>query len=206
MTKDLLYCALTSRYRCTRNSDSNNQLYSIARTLLGTGPMNRYCIQEVGASQPGAFDPMMALLRPQVAVITNIGSDHFKSFRTPASVAAEKSKLIACLPADGLAVLNADDELVAAMARQCRGRVVTYGLQQRAEFGARVVTARWPERLSLRIHHGSESLYWRVPAAGGASGGQRTGGNRHGVRAGRAAAAGSTCAGPSRKRPLLGRM
>jgi UDP-N-acetylmuramyl pentapeptide synthase len=157
-TKDLLYCALTSRYRCTRNTDSNNQLYSIARTLIATGPMNEYCVQEVGASERGAFDPMMALLRPEVGVITNIGSDHFKSFRTREGVAAEKGKLIACLPTEGLAVLNADDALVAAMARHCRARVVTYGLHRPAEFSAQVVTDRWPGRLSLRIHHENESV------------------------------------------------
>jgi UDP-N-acetylmuramoyl-tripeptide--D-alanyl-D-alanine ligase len=157
-TKDLLYCALASRYLCSRNTDSNNQLYSIARTLISTGFRCDYCVQEVGASEQGAFDPMMALMKPQVGVITNIGTDHFKSFRTRAGVAAEKGKLIACLPADGLAVLNADDDLVAAMARDCHARVVTYGLHQPAEFSAQIVSERWPERLSLRIHHGGNSV------------------------------------------------
>jgi UDP-N-acetylmuramoyl-tripeptide--D-alanyl-D-alanine ligase len=157
-TKDLLYRALAARYRCTRNSDSNNELYNIARTLISTAPSSNYCIQEIGASQRGSLDPMIALLQPQVAVITNIGTDHFKAFRTRAGVAEEKSKLIACLPADGLAVLNADDDLVAAMAAQCRARVVTYGLQQQAEYRAEIVTERWPDRLTLRIHHGSDTV------------------------------------------------
>jgi UDP-N-acetylmuramoyl-tripeptide--D-alanyl-D-alanine ligase len=157
-TKDLLYCALAARHRCRRSADSNNQLYSVARTLIGTGPAVEYCVQEVGASERGAFDPMMALLRPQVAVVTNIGTDHFKSFRSRDGVAAEKTKLIACLPADGLAVLNADDALVSAMAAHCRARVVTYGLQQDAQFRAEIVADRWPDRLALRIHHGQESV------------------------------------------------
>ena len=51
------------------------------------------------------------------AVVTNVGTDHYKSFRGRAGVAAEKSKLIASLPAHGLAILNADDDLVVAMRR-----------------------------------------------------------------------------------------
>ncbi|HEY6455934.1 MAG TPA: UDP-N-acetylmuramoyl-tripeptide--D-alanyl-D-alanine ligase [Steroidobacteraceae bacterium] len=157
-TKDLLYCALAGRFRCVRSADSNNQLYSIARTLIGTGPRTDYCVQEVGASERGAFDPMMSLLRPHVGIVTNIGTDHFKSFRTREGVAAEKSKLIACLPADGLAVLNADDDLVAAMASQCRARVVTFGMRGGAEFRGEIEQDRWPDRLALRIHRGGAAV------------------------------------------------
>jgi len=152
-TKDLLHAALALRFRCAKNSDSQNVLYPIARTLLTVGPRLQFCVQEVGASEVGRFDAMLALLKPQVGVVTNVGTDHYKSFRGREGVAAEKRKLIACLPADGLAVLNADDDLVAAMAANCRARVVTYGLQKQADFRGEIVTDRWPERLALRIHH-----------------------------------------------------
>jgi UDP-N-acetylmuramoyl-tripeptide--D-alanyl-D-alanine ligase len=157
-TKELLHAALATRYRAAKNSDSHNMLYPAARTLLTVGPWTQFCVQEVGAHEVGDFDPMMALLKPRVGVVTNVGTDHYKSFRGREGVAAEKGKLIACLPADGLAVLNADDDLVAAMALNCRARVVTYGLQQEAEFRAEVLTDRWPDRLALRIRHGSDAV------------------------------------------------
>jgi UDP-N-acetylmuramoyl-tripeptide--D-alanyl-D-alanine ligase len=156
-TKDLLYTVLAGRHRCARSADSNNQLYSIARTLLGTTPRVQFCVQEVGANMVGDFDPMLALLRPTVGVVTNVGTDHYKSFRGREGVAAEKGKLIACLPAEGVAVLNADDDLVAAMALNCRARIVTYGLVNDADFRGEVVTARWPDRLALKIHHGGDT-------------------------------------------------
>jgi UDP-N-acetylmuramyl pentapeptide synthase len=157
-TKELLYRALAGRFRCVRSADSNNQLYSIARTLLSVGRATTYCVQEVGVGERGAFDSMMRLLRPQVGVVTNVGADHYKLFRGREGVAAEKGKLIACLPADGLAILNADDDLVATMAANCRARVVTYGLQQHADFQAEIVTHRWPDRLALRIRHGNDTV------------------------------------------------
>ncbi len=157
-TKELLHAALATRFRSAKNSGSHNMLYPIARTLLTVGPRVQFCVQEIGASELGCFDAILALLKPTVGVVTNVGSDHYKAFRGPAGVAAEKGKLIACLPTDGLAVLNADDDLVAAMAAQCRARVVTYGLQQQAEFRGEIVTDRWPDRLALRIHHGSDTV------------------------------------------------
>ncbi|MGE5193089.1 MAG: Mur ligase family protein [Deltaproteobacteria bacterium] len=154
--KDLLHAALASRYRCGKNTDTNNQLYSIARTLVSIGPGTRFCVQEIGASEPGGLDPMLKLLEPKVGIVTNVGTDHFTAFRTREAVAAEKSRLIASLPVDGIAVLNADDDLVAAMARNCRARVVTYGLHGDASYRADLVTARWPDRLSMRIRHGGD--------------------------------------------------
>jgi UDP-N-acetylmuramoyl-tripeptide--D-alanyl-D-alanine ligase len=157
-TKDLLHGALSTRYRCAVNSGSHNVLYPIARTLLTVGPRAQFCVQELGASELGAFDAMLALLKPKVGVVTNVGTDHYKAFRGRTGVAAEKGKLIACLPADGLAVLNADDDLVAAMAAHCRARVVTYGLREAADFRAEIVNDRWPDRLALRIHQGGQTV------------------------------------------------
>jgi UDP-N-acetylmuramoyl-tripeptide--D-alanyl-D-alanine ligase len=157
-TKDLLHAALATRFRCAKNSGSHNVLYAIARTLLRVEPRAQFCVHEVGATEVGGFDAMLALLRPTVGVVTNVGTDHYKSFRGRAGVAAEKSKLIASLPADGLAILNADDDLVIAMAANCRARVVTYGLHEPADFRGEIATVRWPQRLALRIHHDGQTV------------------------------------------------
>jgi UDP-N-acetylmuramoyl-tripeptide--D-alanyl-D-alanine ligase len=155
-TKDLLHAALSGLYRCTKNNDSDNELFDVTRTLLRSRPHTQFCVQEVGASRPGKFEPMLALLKPRVGVVTNVGKDHLGSFRTLEGVAAEKVKLIASLPADGIAVLNADEPLVAAMASSCRARVVTFGLRSDAQFRGEMVTDRWPSRLALKIHDGND--------------------------------------------------
>jgi UDP-N-acetylmuramyl pentapeptide synthase len=85
-------------------------------------------------------------------VVTNIGMDHL---RTREQVAEQKGKLIACLPADGLAVLSADDELVAGMASRTPARVVTYGFGKNADYCGEVVSDSWPSRLVMRIRHGN---------------------------------------------------
>jgi UDP-N-acetylmuramoyl-tripeptide--D-alanyl-D-alanine ligase len=157
-TKELIHAALAGHGHCVKSSDSNNQLYDAARLLLSSAPWTRFCVQEIGATTPGKFEPMIALLKPQIAVVTNVGTDHLKAFRTQEAVAVEKMKLVSSLPADGIAVLNADDPLVAAMALHCRARIVTYGLASGAQFRAELVTDRWPDRLALRIHHGGMAV------------------------------------------------
>jgi UDP-N-acetylmuramyl pentapeptide synthase len=149
-TKELLHEALSLGSRCIKSFDSDNVLYPTARTLMRVAPWTQYCVQEVGLSLPGHFEPILRLLRPRVGVVTNIGMDHL---RTREQVAQEKGKLIACLPAEGLAVLNTDDELVAGMAARTAARVVTYGFGQNADYCGEVLSASWPSRLVMRIRH-----------------------------------------------------
>ena len=156
-TKDLLCATLAQRNRCIGNTGSHNQIYNIARTLLAVRPRTQFCVQEVGLHRPGGFSPMVALLRPQVGIVTNIGQDHLDAFHSPATIAAEKARLIEQLPASGLAVLNADDPHVIAMAARTRARVVTYSLGGPADYCGEVLQARWPARLSLRVSYAAES-------------------------------------------------
>ena len=136
--------------RCIKSFDSDNILYPTARTLMRVAPWTQYCVQEVGLSEAGNFEPILRLLRPRVGVVTNIGMDHLRSRE---QVAEEKGKLIGCLPADGLAVLNTDDELVAGMASRTQARVVTYGFDKDADYCGEVVDHSWPSRLVMRIRH-----------------------------------------------------
>jgi UDP-N-acetylmuramoyl-tripeptide--D-alanyl-D-alanine ligase len=57
-----------------------------------------------------------------------VGSAHLGEFGSPAAIAAAKGELVEALPADGVAVLNADDPAVAAMAGRTSARIVTFGL------------------------------------------------------------------------------
>src|SRR3546814_19672722 len=70
--------------------------------------------------------PYTTLFRsPQIGVVTSIGTDHLKAFHSIAAIAEEKGKLIACLPEDGTAVLNADHPRELGRA-SCRERVCQY--------------------------------------------------------------------------------
>jgi UDP-N-acetylmuramyl pentapeptide synthase len=158
-TKDLVAAALGCRSYGSKSPSSHNAGRIVARTMLAVRPEHDFHVQELGASGPGTLDRAIALVRPKVAVITNVGSDHRKAFRTLEAAAAEKAKVVAAVPPSGLTVLNADDPLVMAMATRCRSRILTYGLGPGAALRAEEVTACWPDRLGFVVVHGED----RVP-------------------------------------------
>jgi len=156
-TKDLVAEVLARGGRVTRSPGTHNAAHWVAQTVLEARPDQAYCVQEIGASGPGSLDAPIALVQPRVAVVTNIGGDHRSAFRTLEATAAEKRKLVAAVPADGVAVLNADDPRVLAMADVCRGRVVTYGLGDGAAVRAERVTSAWPAHLAFVVRYGEAS-------------------------------------------------
>jgi UDP-N-acetylmuramyl pentapeptide synthase len=129
----------------------------VARTVLSTRRRHRTAVVEVSAHESGLIAASLRILRPRVALVTCVGSDHYTLYRGADAVAAEKARLVASVPRDGVALLNADDERVRAMAGACRGRVVLFGTSPEAELRASDVRADWPGRLAFTATWAGES-------------------------------------------------
>jgi aminoacyl-tRNA hydrolase len=99
-------------------------------------------------------------------VVTCIGTDHFTAFKSRDAIAHEKGKLIRSLPANGIAILNADDPRVLAMQADCFGRTITYGLAPDAMLRGNAIDARWPMRLGLEVHWQGETVYVQTQLCG----------------------------------------
>ncbi len=105
----------------------------------------------MGARGPGHVAALCAIARPTLGVVTRIGEAHTEFFGDVGAVALAKGELIAALPAGGVAVLNADDARVAAMAQRSAARVVRFGLGPGADITARDVTYDDLARPSFRL-------------------------------------------------------
>jgi UDP-N-acetylmuramyl pentapeptide synthase len=164
-TTRLIGAVLSSAGECRVDAGRNGERRVIAN-LLTVGPNTKFCIQELSGSRPGRIRRQASVLKPQIGVITTVGGDHYKNFRTLEATAEEKGQLVASLPADGTAILNADDPHVRAMAARTRAHVITYGLDPGADVRARDVRSTWPERLSLTVMHGGRELHLQTRLLG----------------------------------------
>ncbi len=128
------------------------------RLITSAGAATRYCVHETASVGPGSIGRQLDLLQPRIGVVTNVGSDHRSKFRNLEATAREKGTLVERLPPYGTAILNADDPLVLAMAARTRARVVTYGLSPEADIRGGDIASRWPDRLSLNVSYGGETV------------------------------------------------
>jgi UDP-N-acetylmuramoyl-tripeptide--D-alanyl-D-alanine ligase len=167
-TKELIAAVLATRLSGRSTPGNHKVSPHLERTILGVRPWDDFCLVEMAIARRRVllFDDTLRLIRPQIGVVTVIGTDHLGIYRSVEGVAAQKRRLVECLPAHGTAVLNADDPLVRGMQQHTKARVLTYGVSADAMLRAENVGARWPERLSFTLHHGGRTLEVRTQLCG----------------------------------------
>jgi len=155
---ELIAAILAREGRVQKGSHENTAL-CFARTILAVSPRHRFCVSEISAQMPGVMEESTKLLQPQIGVVTHIGQDHYGNFRSLEATAAEKGKLVEALPANGVAVLNADDPYVYGMRERTRARVITYGLSVDATVRGENVSCVWPTPMSLDVCCAQQRLH-----------------------------------------------
>ena len=155
-TKDLAAAILATRFKGSKNDDTRNCGPDLAATVLAVRPGDDFLVQELGAWGPDTLDEGIRLVRPDIAVVTNLRNDHYSSFRGPRGAQAEKGKVVASLPPNGAAVLNWDDPLVRELSSWTTAQTLYFGRSPDAALRAWDVTSCWPERLSFRVSYGQE--------------------------------------------------
>lgn len=130
-TKDLLAAALPGAWASPRSF--NNEI-GVPLTLLRTPANARHLVIEVGSRGLGHIAALMPAVRPDVAIITNLGTVHLETFGTTDNLATAKFELVEGLGPDGVAVLPADEPRL--LGRPHRGRTFTFGIDVDADVTA----------------------------------------------------------------------
>lgn len=108
-TRHLIHGVLSSRWAGSQSPKSFNNHIGVPLTLLGVRPGERFVVAEIGTNHPGEIAALGALARPDVAVVTNVGSAHIGMFGSREAIAEEKTSLLRFVSPDGLAVVPGGD-------------------------------------------------------------------------------------------------
>ncbi|MFG6193830.1 UDP-N-acetylmuramoyl-tripeptide--D-alanyl-D-alanine ligase [Nonomuraea sp. JJY05] len=156
-TKDLL-ARLTARVGPTIApvGSFNNEL-GHPLTVLRADLETRFMVLELAARNIGHIKDLTRIAPPQIGVVLNVGTAHLGVFGGKEAIAKAKGELVEALPRTGVAVLNADDPLVRAMASRTDARVTFFGRGESASIRAEGVTvdARGRASFTLRTPSGS---------------------------------------------------
>ncbi|MET8996371.1 UDP-N-acetylmuramoyl-tripeptide--D-alanyl-D-alanine ligase [Amycolatopsis sp. NPDC004169] len=120
-------------------------------TALRADAATRHLVLELSARGPGHIAHLAAIAPPKIGVVLNVGSAHVGEFGSREGIAKTKGELVEALPEDGVAVLNLDDPLVAAMASRTKARVVFVGESPSAQIRAEDITVDDEARASFRL-------------------------------------------------------
>jgi len=135
-TKDLLQSCLASSFRASASERSFNNELGLPLTLLNAPDDVEWVVLEMGARGAGHITALTDIGRPDVGIVTSVAMAHVEYFGDLDGVARAKSELVSALPSSGVAVLNADDSRVAAMASVSPCPVLRYAVKGDADVRA----------------------------------------------------------------------
>ena len=131
-TKDLAAQVVEHLGPTIAPEDSFNNEIGLPLTVLRAGAATRFLVLEMSARGIGHIAALCDIAPPRIGAVLNVGRAHAGEFGSLDAVAKAKGELPEALPADGVAVLNADDPRVVAMAARTAARVVTFGVRDTA--------------------------------------------------------------------------
>lgn len=172
-TREAVFTVLSARYRTRQSQKNYNTEIGVPLAVLGIPHYGRnpfgwawglaksafrllvsdrgypeVLVLELGADRPGDIVYLSMLVRPNVGVITAVSEVpvHVEFFSSPEELAAEKGELIAALPVDGCAVLNADDPRAMGLVPSTQARVLSFGFASGADVrisNYELITGEW---------------------------------------------------------------
>ncbi|MBT0567376.1 UDP-N-acetylmuramoyl-tripeptide--D-alanyl-D-alanine ligase [Williamsia sp. CHRR-6] len=183
-TKDLLATVLATTLRTAANERSFNNELGLPLTLVNAPDDTEAVVVEMGARGVGHIATLCDIAHPTVGVVTRVDGVHLELFGDIAAIAVAKGELVEALPPEGIAVLNVDQETVAAMASRSRARVLTYATEPgrtadvtaidvsvddelRAAFTLHTPWGQTPVRLAARGRHQVSNALAAACVAGG---------------------------------------
>jgi UDP-N-acetylmuramoyl-tripeptide--D-alanyl-D-alanine ligase len=150
-TKDVIAEMLTSEFPVGKTTGNFNNEVGLPLSILRLPDNARVAVLEIGMNHAGEIRTLSGIARPRIGVVTNVGYAHIEFFESIEGIALAKRELIECLPADGIAILNADDPHVRNFGDVHPGPVIRFGFSEGAEIRAQDVEYR-ADGTRFRVH------------------------------------------------------
>jgi len=135
-TKEMLASILQKRSKVLKTQGNFNNQIGLPLTIFGLNSSYDFCVLELGTSYPGEIKVLSDIAQPKVAIITNVGLTHLEGFGSKNAILKEKFSMFASLSHDGLAVVNADDELLLREVKTSKINYLTFGINNNADITA----------------------------------------------------------------------
>ena len=157
-TKDMTAAVCGSTFRTHASPASFNNEIGAPFTVLGASHDVEVIVAELGARHVGDVAYLCSIVRPTIVVVTNVGVAHMEIFGSWEKIVEASAEPVEALGSGGVAVLNADDPVVAGFAARAAGDVVTFGRNPAADVRADDLSLDGEGRASFTLEAGGQGV------------------------------------------------
>jgi len=164
--KEMAAAVLGGEGRVARTRGNWNNDIGLPLSLLAMERESDVGVFEIGMNRPGEIAALADVLMPDCGIVTAIGPVHTENFPDVAAIACEKAALLAALPADGMAVIPADDPYAATLHAASGASVVTVAARDSGVAADLYWSRAGTEPVTLEVPGVAESFTVELPVPG----------------------------------------
>lgn len=135
-TKDMVANVLGRRLNVLSTEGNLNNEIGVPLTVFKLDARHEAAVLEMGMSGFGEISRLTAIVKPAVAIITNVGMSHIEKLGSRNNILKAKLEILEGLDSNGLVVLNRDDSLLDGVKNLLNHRTVSYGMEEGADYRA----------------------------------------------------------------------
>ncbi|MGB0635679.1 MAG: UDP-N-acetylmuramoyl-tripeptide--D-alanyl-D-alanine ligase, partial [Paracoccaceae bacterium] len=148
-TKEMLKSTLSEQFIVHASENSYNNQWGVPLTLARMPVQTEIAILEIGMNNPGEILPLAELVKPDIAIITNVTKAHLASFESLKKIAEEKLSILKSLRVDGVGIINRDIESFQKTLKSKNSKLVTFGESEDSDW-----------KLSTEKNEGSNPIFY----------------------------------------------
>ncbi|HOJ10803.1 MAG TPA: UDP-N-acetylmuramoyl-tripeptide--D-alanyl-D-alanine ligase [Clostridiales bacterium] len=135
-TKDMIACVLEQEYNVLKTMGNFNNEIGVPLTIFNLNDSYEAAVVEMGMSGFGEISRLTSIVKPKIAVITNIGMSHMEKLGSRQNILKAKMEIFEGLPRDGLVVMNGDDTFLYGLKGFLNFRTLYYGMDEGLDYQA----------------------------------------------------------------------
>lgn len=164
-TKEMLAVALSAKYNTQKSIGNRNNELGMPLTAFSADESHEAIIFEMGMRGRGQIDYLARRVRPQIGLITNIGTSHIEILGSRENICAAKMELCDHITEDGVLIINGDEPLLQEAAKGKKCKIRTFGIDTPCDYLAKNITY-FEDKTSFTIQTDTGDFSLEIPAAG----------------------------------------
>ena len=158
--KDMLFHIINEKYSCSKSEANFNSTLGLPLTFLSTNLNDKFCILELGASEPNEIDFLSKIFNPDIAVITNISKAHIGNFKSFKELIKTKNQLFNNVKSNGKIFLNLDDKNIFIPKNiQKNISIHSYAINNEADYSSKFENAH----SEIKINNKNKTVLIEIP-------------------------------------------
>jgi UDP-N-acetylmuramoyl-tripeptide--D-alanyl-D-alanine ligase len=165
-TKEMIAAILSARYNVHKSKGNFNNEIGLPLSVLELDEDHDVAVFEMGMRGFDQISLLSKIVKPDIAVITNIGISHIEMLGSRQNILKAKLEILDGLSDEGVVILNGDDELLSGLNGLLRFKTLLYGIDENQDIWAYDLSSKGEEGVVFHVRTGKSDMELFIPAPG----------------------------------------